>query len=1662
MLTLNAWFDRFHSKRVKLICLITALVLCISSLPLSVSAAQEPSIGSSRNAAEYMTVINNGTDYTQTFKNSGEISVAADTRGFFGNIFFTGDTFNYSADILVSSDYSTYGSIRMVLGACKYKGNTKNIELCVRPSLGGQTVFFLTGNGEDAVSVGNSQKDVKIGTAYHCTVKYENGKISYWVNGVLVFNAVSLPSGVENVMFQPGFYSQCCAGKISNIAIWGDAEEAAFKEFDAEKDANLIYNVPVTDAVSGKTYKPEDCRILSDSNATDRPVFDGLVYSGNTYSLCADAAFGNNTENASVDWEGLIFKVASARKDNKTWQIEVRIRSRIAVVFAVSGITETPILIKGDNPTAFDTYNSYSVYYRANNTFDFWKNDTALFYRFDLTEYGYSDIKPSLSLGGEMCPFEYKNIKLWGDGLSVMCVPLFNELTDTNIIPKVQIENSLNGGSEIYGDCKLSGSDKKTCRFTVKGVTYADNYKFTARAVKYDNKDISPSGSEYNAEGLIFRMGTSSKDGKDCAVEVRARRGGFIVYALWNSGAETVIGEYYDHQSAYGEIFDFAVEYKPGGKFDIWQNGVSVLYNYDVKTHGYSELKPDFGVGGEMCDFEFTDMKLWGTNILVDSTPIQNPDTEPVFNPETDNNVIPLTVISNPVTGVAARSPECKTENSSNQTCRQKFLGIEYFGDYNFNARAVMEDNSENEKVNWEGLVFQIGKSKLDGTDYNIEIRVRSGGVHIFAFANGLPEKVLESYYTVSTKFGEYNAYTLACKKDGKFSFWINGKLIIKDFDIKSKNFSALTPEFSFGSEVCPFKAEDMKLWGDVTVPVAPVFNPETMEDLIPEVVVNDVFSGKLYKLTDRKLVSNSQTTGRVDFSGVKVNGDYTFFADASFENNKNLHTSGKEIDWEDIIFRTAKVKKDKEEYIIEVRVRHGVLLVYAVDSKGAEKLLLNKQVVTEFGKKLSYVLDFSDGKFDLWQDNVKLLDGFDVTEYGYSDVSAYLGIGCEVCSFAFENMRLVNRSAGRMPNVPPMPQSNGNYADVTDISGNSLLSYKDGTLICSDDKTSAKAVFGYLPFDADDTYVFGSYVTVERAEKNWMGPRFIVGVNKNGEEIALFFTASELIVAEGSQVVKQVQFKREIGTKYRIDILIEPERLSVWLDGILFIDSVATSAKSESRTGVLFENAKAVLSGINIYYTSPTKFVVPKKPEKPVLKRLADGQYNAAEYAKVTLSDKDFGGYFNCTLYSTDSSNGLKYLYKELPISDSQSFYFSSQFKVTESSEVWKGPRYIFRKSDEKTMYCAVTQKSLLILADGEVAASTPFELEIGKQYEIVIYSTPDKVSVWLDGALMFENVDLSEYASRSALRVKPGILFELCQARVSDIAIYGDGIVFDPDYVDMELYNDSLFKMSGVPSKAAGAKNLFTNIKMIDNSSGSLGAVFDSEARAFRNDYDDVKDATVKFVDADGSSNLNGLKNGSSYVFSFKYKPSAASGENPEDSGMWFICNNSTAPWLKEICSIKLGFFGNTIKLNTYKDGVLQASQAADFKRVIGREYQVDMVHGRNWIKLYIDGELTLVGTDLPIYNVCFNFGFDNIACDITGFNLYEAVDTGLEILENKENPEVSRAGNSVLNAQQYDIKTDTEFPVAVIVILTVLVAVSGFVGISLLVRKKKNSGK
>lgn len=1650
-----------------------ACVLCVG-MAFSIQAQDtEPVIGNAKNMANAAIVHKNGANVTESYRADQKIKVEDENRGGFGEL-LGGSTnaYTYSAEVTFSEDPAGYGSIRLVVGSGKRKSDGKDctIEVGVRPNCN-DAVLFANANGDEGSPLGHQGVDgLEIGKTYRYTVSFESGKLSFWVDGNSVFDKIDVAASVDNITLAPEFYSQKCTGYLSKVQIWGDIEAL----FDDTAD-NMANAVTVTNngtdvtadykqnkTITTKVVAPDDNGQGFGSGSIGNLVFGKT----NRYLVSADITYTKDTSS----WGSIRLTVGKGLDPYGVEQtVDVCIRPNLDQSLIGCQLSQDPWenWVHQGTIVGLELNKTYrhTVLY-DNGKISLWIDGTLVAGQVDMNA-ALTNLVPDLGFKTQNCDGTISNLIIQGD-VSGISVPEFDADKNENVLKNTVLLDEAGTPVAFNDDMGLTYTKSDATgqvRYGFAGLTYGKEYCFTTKAKFHDNTG----DSTWSHEGLRMQIATAKKDGRLYRIEINIRQSACLLFAVTmddGEWAEIPFAAIYDQNNPYGTEQTYSIRYREGGTFDFFQNGATRYSNYDIASQGYTEITPCFGIGGEVCAFTYSDMKLWG-DVTVNASEVPEIAEEPKFDLDNDTNLFKQISVKNPIDGKQSVLENCAISSGDNVTLNTMMTvyGIKFGKSYNFCTHASFADNKtpngESGDVNWEALVVKVATAKKDGKTYDVELHFRK---NYALFKAGDVELTANAVFDTGTDYDTMATYTIEYRKDNTISAFINGKNIYYKYDLKDDGYTDVKPAFGFGGEVCSYNYTGLQLWGDVTfnadlvpaVPVEPIFNADTDINLMKTAIVTNPSNGKTKVLDNCELVTAKTYTdsSNATISSLQYGKSYQFSTKAAFYDNKTKN-GNTEVDWEGLVFEVAKADKGKETYSVEVRFRKALVGIFVNN----EPYALDYARQTNYGTENQYTVAYhSDGTFSVFQNGIAVYWHYDITDDGFKNVQPSFAFGGEACAYSYKDMKLWGDIyLKEMPTVPQMPSTNGNYGNYMRVPQSSMIKYENGTIYSTSDEIAGRTEFEYLPFGVDDTYVFGFNINTKKADQIWMGPRIPFGVTQDGKELALYIMKESIGVFKGEEAVQTVPFGRELNQVYRVDMLIGPDYISVWVDNVLLIENLRLPKKSDVRTGILFENAIAVMSNISLYYTDPVTFVPPTIPEPPVLKTLQSGQYNAADWMKVSLNGQNYGGYFENKLICNDSSNGYRYLFENLPIKDNMSYYYSATYTVTESSEVWKGPRFIFRQDGANGFYVAVLHDSLIVLAGADQVASSPLKLEFGKSYNIVMYSTPTDISVWIDGELVFESVDLTPYISKK-LTADPGLLFELCQAKVTNIALYGDGIEFDENYVDTELYYSKYYKMRGIP-EMTGA-NLFENVTMIDYSGGAIGAEYDSENRVLTTAFPEGS-GTVTFQDANGSVNLNGLKNETGYVLAFKYKVDAWDAESLGESGFWVTTNRSAGPWTTLDNNIALGFSGDALMINAKKEGVELTNQSLGMQRTNSKVYDVAIVHGKNWIKLYVDNELQMVSTQLPTYNTEFQMWFSNAQTQISDIKLYEFEDSGLAVLKDTESTPKTTAGNTIYDAKEHIFSSALKAPVVICLGAAGVMLISAAV-LVLVIKKDKKKRK
>lgn len=103
-----------------------------------------------------------------------------------------------------------------------------------------------------------------------------------------------------------------------------------------------------------------------------------------------------------------------------------------------------------------------------------------------------------------------------------------------------------------------------------------------------------------------------------------------------------------------------------------------------------------------------------------------------------------------------------------------------------------------------------------------------------------------------------------------------------------------------------------------------------------------------------------------------------------------------------------------------------------------------------------------------------------------------------------------------------------------------------------------------------------------------------------------------------------------------------------------------------------------------------------------------------------------------------------------------------------------------------------------------------------------------------------------------------------------------------------------------------------------------------------------------------------------------------------------------------------LELACYKDSAKSSNYTDNQFQLKE--------GQEYQVDMLIGEEWFKVWVDGKLIFTAYDVPSYNVAFRIQMINAEAEVWDMKVYTVEDDTPEILEVKAKEETTKAGNTI----------------------------------------------
>lgn len=724
-------------------------------------------------------------------------------------------------------------------------------------------------------------------------------------------------------------------------------------------------------------------------------------------------------------------------------------------------------------------------------------------------------------------------------------------------------------------------------------------------------------------------------------------------------------------------------------------------------------------------------------------------------------------------------------------------------------------------------------------------------------------------------------------------------------------------------------------------------------------------------------------------FKAVKYHqGYYNLTVDAFYrENEKSAEDS--------LRFVVAKAKdtyKNNAEVMIEIVVTGPFVHIFARQSNGTQETIRDFfRSHGTVGEKNAYAVRYSNRRLWFYENGQKVFANIDLGRYSrYTDVQPYAGLAFQFAAGAYSNLHLWGKGIEYYGDFPSMPEGNGDYAPYVGIKSEqgSSATYENGVLqsanVCAD-----LVSFTKLPFTDSDTYAWSFEVTVDEAAKDFHGLRAILRADESlKNRYQLTMVESRVIVMYNDIEIESAPYKRVLGQPNKVGVVVGPKSVSVWVDDVLVLDNVALEYDLPSHPGVKIELAKLAIRNMHFYYTQKKAFVKPASD--PTIPVFTSGMYNGARYMKVMAGNKE-AAYSNYTVTRADGL-GNKYTFENTSLTGTAAYTMRTSMTINKGfAKPWEGPRIMFRSCKQGDIYIAFCDtRAIVLIGGGNELESCPMPFKVGQTYDVAIESDADKVNVWVNGKLIFNQVALSKTGEKTT--AKPGLQLEACDATLADLKIYGKSVVLTNDIFNLELHNNPYFNSVSVPKKPSGNINHFDNVKLNVEKSrakymdGTLYVPITSESNSYT------------FVDQSRTKGLNGLKKTDTFVWHYKIKPQQVSaveleGAKRQDAGMTFTVKESLHPSESNInYRSTLCLMDNRAELQIWQNSVqIKNFVKKDFTLQQDKEYTVDMLVGPTWMKVWINGALTFTAFDLPEYQLSFTVSATNVRAEMSDIQLY-----------------------------------------------------------------------
>lgn len=329
-----------------------------------------------------------------------------------------------------------------------------------------------------------------------------------------------------------------------------------------------------------------------------------------------------------------------------------------------------------------------------------------------------------------------------------------------------------------------------------------------------------------------------------------------------------------------------------------------------------------------------------------------------------------------------------------------------------------------------------------------------------------------------------------------------------------------------------------------------------------------------------------------------------------------------------------------------------------------------------------------------------------------------------------------------------------------------------DGSAITDSGNSGASQYWlSPAPTAGSDLY-FSADVMPTSVNVNWAAVAFHLTAGSNSLNVSLrndlyiFGKSGAATVTSTYNEYQNTLLTQQEGKPYNIAVAVEDMMVSVWIDGILYLDSVDCSSYLADGYNLSIRYNFGSNDSKKSEFTVSNFKVWNNVEPCPTYDSEIHASYNddlndmwVTNIANNAVSKYEYNG----TIRENNAKGRYKYTFDSAvsTLHSSETFYYSATVRMDKITDEWAGPVLYLRGNNASNYGVSLQKRCAIVIDQGTnavkdtngVFSNGKFIMTAQKDYVITVKSSADKFSMWIDGMPVFEDFALgSNFANLPA----------------------------------------------------------------------------------------------------------------------------------------------------------------------------------------------------------------------------------------------------------------------------------------------------------------------